>query len=132
MANIEGDLRTFVLASAGSVVSYVSSAMYLIEAPQEVDYPYIVYTPISDPMESVSFDRTTTRSPRFQFDIYSDDMGELIAIENALVSRLRWYQGSVSSIVAENISVANMFKVRQEGTQAFRSVVDAIITYNEG
>ena len=132
MASIEGELRTFVLASAGSVVSYISSAMYLIEAPQEVTLPYIVYTPISDPMEPVSFDHVNTRGPRYQFDIYSDNMGTLIAIENALVSRLRWWQGSVGTLVCEHIDVVNMFKTRQEGTQVFRSIVDSIIVYNEG
>ncbi len=130
MAGLEGSLRTYVLCGA-SVATLLSDRFYAWEAPQETAYPYCVFHTVSDPVFAQTFDNTETRQPRIQIDVFSDDPAEVLAVEDALIDRLRWVQGTVGSVDTTVITIQNRTQIREPDSEAFHGVLDIIVEYTE-
>jgi hypothetical protein len=131
MANIEGQLRTLVLSN-GTVASLISARMYYLIAPEQETFPYVVYQDVSDPHVPMSFDITTNRQPRFQFDVYGTSAVSVVDVRDAIIGVLRWYQGTVGTLTANVIQIANVQSMLVEDSVIYRSIIDAIVDYQEG
>ena len=81
MAYIEVALRTYILADT-TVSGLISTRMYFNQAPQEVNYPYVVYNVVSDPddrpyvgKDGISIKDLIKKLPAV---IYSDHISKLL------------------------------------------------------
>jgi len=105
--------------------------MYYLVAPQQEVFPYVVYQDVSDAHQPTSFDLVATRQPRFQFDVYGSSATSVVDVRDAIISVLRWHQGTVGTMIANGISIANVQSMLVEDSVIYRSIIDAIVDYRE-
>ena len=131
MANIEGQIRALVLSN-GTVTTLISTRMYYLIAPDQETFPYVVYQDVSDPHVPNSFDHIASRQPRFQFDVYGSSAVSVVDVRDAIIGVLRWHQGTVGTLTANGIQIANVQSMLVEDSVIYRSIIDAIVDYQEG
>ena len=130
---IENALRAELLLQAG-LTALVGTKIYYVNAPQDVEAPYIVFSKVSE-VRGVSLDGTGGAvNARVQFSIFADTYYEtkLIAaqIKTALHGKCQELIGGVGGV---NVSIQYEDEVDLYGSDslAFHCAADYFIQFNE-
>lgn len=94
-------LEDAILADAlvlTALSNVVSDRVFFMDAPENVTPPYVTFSVISDPVDSIHMGSQEEREPRVQFDCWSPNQQECLDAENAIISRWRRRREAVQGV----------------------------------
>jgi len=109
---------------------YVSDRVYPLQIPQNDSLPAITYQRIyTDRIRALNAD-TNMVMARFQITIFSYNFFEMKNIFDAVRTKLQRYNGTVSSVVIDDIKIEDELDLKNDD-ETYQCVVDIYITYRE-
>jgi len=129
---LEGALKDYLEAGT-DVAAIVSTNVYWMLAPQNSARPYIYFFRVSDPKRPMYFGSglICAGQARFQFTCVSDSNLEALSLQDAVVKRLRWANGTIYSHVVNIVTIENVRQRIDPDTMDYLMDVDAIVEYYE-
>jgi len=131
---IEQGLMTFLLAQSG-ITDLVGQRIHFVQAPQDVESPYLVISKISGVREHSHDGSSGLAHPRFQLSAFADTYGAAKAIIAAVQAVLQGYSGTMGG--AGGVAVNGAFYEDEndldpgDGTGLFGVAADYIIWHSE-
>ncbi|MGV0982625.1 MAG: hypothetical protein ACOYB0_09710 [Polynucleobacter sp.] len=128
MATIEDAINTWILTQS-SITAYVGTNIFhcaLTPAEQGCQTDYIRYQMVIPSNEPYAFADTNTAQPMFQFDIFSKNDANCIAIGNLLATALNRFSGTLATglTVIHSIAAGPMVRRDSSDDEWFMGVVE--------
>lgn len=138
--SIEDVMRTFLLANS-TIEGMIVDRIFPQQAPQNADFPYVVYHRISNPSLRHLGGRAGVSHPRIQIDCYARLYSEAKALRDAIislidpdesrVSRRLWGTVPVQSSIVEDSYDDHQIPAHGDEVGYHCLSMDAIIWFNE-
>ncbi|GEM_PF-3549776 len=126
---VEQALDTY-LKDTAELTNRVGRRIHYVNAPQSEQYPYLVFSKISDPpLHSVP-----ARAPRFQFSIHAKDKYEALEIAGILSSMIQRFKGTMGGEGGVRIKQGvelNSLIIYESETKSYHIPLDFKINYLE-
>jgi hypothetical protein len=92
------------LTTDSNITSFVGAKVFPDIAPQDVKYPFIVYTIISSTPVDFKDGQSNLEEIDIQLDVYSDNYDTCQSLTNSIRNNLDRFTGTVSDVEVQTIS----------------------------
>jgi len=126
---IEQAIRDVLVADAG-VTNLVGSRVHFVQAPQDVDNPYIVLTKISGVRDNAHDGATGLVHTRIQLSVFATTYYEAKQIVQAAQNVLQAYSGLMGTVQVDSCFYENETDTYETDTKLYHVTSDYVL-WNE-
>lgn len=96
-----------ILTGDATVSGLVSTRVYPVRAPQDVSYPYVVYTPTNTTPTDTKDGVSPLDVIGVQVDVYDDNYDDMVTLAGAIRNALDRYSGTAGGQAVQRIRLVS-------------------------
>lgn len=129
MPTIEDAINTYLLTQT-AITAYVGANIFHCSAPNNLEEDFIRYQTIDAENIPIEFGDKKTAQPLIQFDVFSKNDSNALAISYALVDALHGFSGSLATGLSVIIStVTGPRVIRDQNEEWFHGIIEWKVEY---
>lgn len=129
--SVESEIYARLTGLAG-VTALVLQRVYPNVAPQNVESPYITYRRVSETrMRVFNPGSGLIHESRFQFDLYTQEFGQVVALEAQVIAALNEWDNEAGTPPILDSTLSTRLQTWEQGSQLHHAVLDFVLSYRE-